>query len=63
MAAILGNLRTTIHISLALALIFFGAYAFAYDSIGFSYGFWTAVARWRRSRGGSAWPQLLSRWT
>jgi len=59
MAAILGNLRTTIHISLALAIIFFGAYAFAYDSIGFSYGFWTAVARWTHVVSGVMWIGLL----
>ncbi|MBI1236781.1 urate hydroxylase PuuD [Hyphobacterium indicum] len=59
MAAILTNLRTTIHISLALAIIFLVGYALAYDSIGFGGAFWMAVARWTHVVAGIMWIGLL----
>jgi uncharacterized membrane protein len=59
MAAILTNLRTTIHISLALAIIFLVGYALAYDSIGFGGAFWMAVARWTHVVSGIMWIGLL----
>jgi len=59
MASILTNLRTTIHISLALAVIFLVGYAFAYDSIGFDSAFWMVVARWSHVVAGVMWIGLL----
>lgn len=59
MASILTNLRTTIHVSLALAVIFLVGYAFAYDSIGFGAAFWMAAARWSHVVAGVMWIGLL----
>jgi len=59
MAAILTNLRTTIHISLALAIVFLVGYALAYDSIGFDRAFWMAAARWSHVVAGIMWIGLL----
>lgn len=59
MGSILTNLRTTIHISLALAVIFLVGYAFAYDSIGFGAAFWMAAARWSHVVAGIMWIGLL----
>ena len=59
MAGILSNLRTTVHISIALAILFFVGYAFAYDAIGFGGAFWMAVARWTHVVAGIMWIGLL----
>ncbi|WP_420431760.1 urate hydroxylase PuuD [Hyphobacterium sp.] len=59
MAAILSNLRTTVHISIALAILFFVGYALAYDAIGFNGAFWMAVARWTHVVAGIMWIGLL----
>ncbi|WP_421792138.1 urate hydroxylase PuuD [Hyphobacterium sp.] len=58
MAAILGNLRTTIHISLALAIIFFAAIFFLNWAPGML-SFWEAVARWTHVVAGIMWIGLL----
>lgn len=58
MAAILTNLRTTIHISLALAIIFFAAIFFANWSPT-ALAFWEAVARWTHVVAGIMWIGLL----
>lgn len=58
MAAILGNLRTTIHISLALAIIFFAAIFFLNWAPG-ALAFWEAVARWTHVVAGIMWIGLL----
>lgn len=58
MAAILTNLRTTIHISLALAIIFFAAIFFANWSPT-ALVFWEAVARWTHVVAGIMWIGLL----
>lgn len=59
MAGILSNLRTTVHIAIALAILFFVGYALAYDAIGFNGAFWMAVARWSHVVAGIMWIGLL----
>lgn len=58
MASILTNLRTTIHVSLALAVIFFAVIFFANWSPN-ALAFWEAVARWTHVVAGIMWIGLL----
>ncbi|MCW5725410.1 MAG: urate hydroxylase PuuD [Maricaulaceae bacterium] len=58
MAAILGNLRTTVHISIALAVILLLAFIFTTDA-AFDQRFWGVVTRWAHVVSGVMWIGLL----
>ena len=58
MAAILTNLRTTVHVSLALAILFVAAYVFS-GAIPAGDALWTAIARWTHVVSGIMWIGLL----
>jgi len=58
MAAILTNLRTTVHVSLALCIVFLGAYVFT-GGIDIGPALWMGLARWTHVVAGVMWIGLL----
>jgi uncharacterized membrane protein len=58
MAAILTNIRTTVHVSLALAALFLAAYVFS-GGIDVGPALWMGIARWTHVVSGIMWIGLL----
>jgi uncharacterized membrane protein len=58
MPAILTNLRTTVHVSLLLTIIYLGAYVFS-GAIPVNDALWVGIARWTHVVSGIMWIGLL----